>query len=269
MIEIFPSKKVLEYYPNAKLARFFLEAFLLYTRATLKIGPEKIAFLTSICSDDLNSVEIPTTGMIGPFVLGGLGGHPFVGKTGIGAFSHHLPNGGAALMFVGPHVGITQAGEVGKVLRPGQKNATNCCGAVAEGLMKLEAGLIEPKEPSRFALDDYQQETLEQMILCHKAEIEAAGRPGERGRFIRLSDLLYRDEMSAFRKLLEGTKFEAPAFIFGGIVINEDAPREAAISLQDVGVILGGKYEDLTDQFKHFAEPKFKELREGKRDAFH
>lgn len=268
MIDTFPSKQVLHHYPDARLATFYVEAFLAYTRRTLEIGPEKIAFLTSICSDDLNSVGIPKTGMIGPFVQGGLDGYPFVGRTGIGAFSHHLPDGGAAMMFVGPHVGITQAGQVGMVMRPGQAKATTCCGAAAEGLRKLEAGEIKPKEPREYVLDDFQQETLEQMILRHKAEIEAAGRPGEPDRFIRMSELLYRDEMTAFRGLLVGAHFGVPAFLFGGIVINEDAPREAAVSLEDVGLILNGKYQDLTDNFKEFAEPKFKELQEGKRNAF-
>jgi Limiting CO2-inducible proteins B/C beta carbonyic anhydrases len=42
----------------------------------------------------------------------------FVGKTGLDAFSDHVPDHGAALLFFGRHVGITDAGQVGRVIRP-------------------------------------------------------------------------------------------------------------------------------------------------------
>lgn len=53
------------------------------------------------------------------FNLGGLAGVPFVGKTGFGAFSHHVPVDGNILIVFGPHVGISPEGELGKTKRIG------------------------------------------------------------------------------------------------------------------------------------------------------
>ena len=38
--------------------------------------------------------------------MGGLGGLPFTGKTGWGAFSHHVAPGGNIITLFAPHVGI-------------------------------------------------------------------------------------------------------------------------------------------------------------------
>jgi hypothetical protein len=117
--------------------------------------------------------------MVGHFLQGGLDGYPFAGKTGLGAFSHHVPERGAAMMFFGPHVGITNAGEVGRVVRPGQSAPSDCCGAATAGLKKLEAGGITHKPHCDYARDDYQQEALEQFLLAHAREILDAGPQGD------------------------------------------------------------------------------------------
>ena len=45
--------------------------------------------------------------------MGGLGGIPFVGKSGYGAFASHAPENGHIFIGYGPHVGITEEGEIG------------------------------------------------------------------------------------------------------------------------------------------------------------
>eukprot|EP00042_Codosiga_hollandica_P041838 m.376635 g.376635 ORF g.376635 m.376635 type:complete len:158 (+) comp56190_c0_seq6:469-942(+) len=45
------------------------------------------------------------------FLMGGLAGIPFCGKTGFTAFSHHVPNNGNIFILFAPHVGITRVGE--------------------------------------------------------------------------------------------------------------------------------------------------------------
>jgi hypothetical protein len=180
MAGIRAASHVKPYYPEAIKASVFFKAFLWFAKATLGIEEERIAYLTSVCSDDLNSVELPDTDMVGPFILGGLDGYPFAGKTGVGAVSRHLPERGAALLFFGPHVGITDAGKVGMVVRPGQSEPSSCCGAGMAALKKLVAGGITYKPPCDYAVDDYQQETLEQLLLKNEKEIIGAG-PDEAG----------------------------------------------------------------------------------------
>jgi len=63
------------------------------------------------------------------FPLGGLAGLPFTGKTGWGAFSHHVPENGNIMVLYAPHVGISSDGKVGTVHRHGQEETTSACGA--------------------------------------------------------------------------------------------------------------------------------------------
>jgi hypothetical protein len=253
--------QVQNHYPDAVPAKVLMNFFLGFVKLMLGIDHDKIAFLSSICSDDLNSVESPQTGMIGPFILGGLDGYPFVGTTGVGAFAHHIPEKGAALLFYGPHVGITDAGEIGMVIRPGQTTPSACCGAAMAGLTKLRKGKIKPKKPSHFKIDDYQQETLEQILRKNKKEILGPDTKDKAGQVYRTTEVVYRATKKAFDKLLSGVDSEAPAFIFGGIVINQDDGGELSIALRSVTGAQGKKRQDFTGEFKKQAEKQFREVR--------
>ena len=48
---------------------------------------------SDVCSSDLTFFNV----LFGPFIMGGLGGIPFSGQTGMTAFAHHIPDGGSAL----------------------------------------------------------------------------------------------------------------------------------------------------------------------------
>lgn len=50
-------------------------------------------------------------------MLSGLAGLPFVGKTGWGAFSSHVPKNGNIVVLFAPHVGIDVNGVVGSIYR--------------------------------------------------------------------------------------------------------------------------------------------------------
>ncbi|MFO0915515.1 MAG: hypothetical protein U0795_21305 [Pirellulales bacterium] len=263
-----PSPWVLEHYPSAIRASALIESFLWFAREKLGIQSHQIASLCSICSDDLNSVELPNLEMVGPFMLGGLNGYPFVGKTGLGAFSHHVPVGGAAVLLCGPHVGITDAGQVGKVVRPGQSDPSPCCGAATAGLKKLLAGELRPKCPSEFDPDDYQQETLEQLILNHASEILGPSGSTEADRFKRLTEVIYRELRNTVAKLLHSMEFHVPAFVFGGIIINEDHGRISSIEMRDVHFIHNGEGSDIHQEFFDKSRSRFEALKSGQANVF-
>ena len=61
--------------------------------------------------------------------MGGLGGLPFVGKVGFGAYSHHVPKDGHLFILFAPHVGLSPDGLVGKYARAGQDHLDSACGA--------------------------------------------------------------------------------------------------------------------------------------------
>ena len=85
---------------------------------------------TSCCPDEINRDLDEQTLVIGrAFSMGGLAGFPFVGKTGFGAYMHHVPADGCMLIICASHVGIDATGKVGKVLRHGMKDESTACGA--------------------------------------------------------------------------------------------------------------------------------------------
>jgi hypothetical protein len=100
---------------------------------------------TSFCPDEINN-EPDCLGVVMQrhwgevFPMGGLGGAPFTGKTGFAAFSSHVADEGHILVAFGPHVGISEEGEVGKVLRRGQRCASAACGAVTGAYSACCAG---------------------------------------------------------------------------------------------------------------------------------
>ena len=89
-------------------------------------------FGASICSDEINTcgdknkclftfLKEEYGGGPGAFALGGLAGVPFVGKSGLSAYAHHVPDkDGKLLILYGPHVGICSDGNVGKIERVGR-----------------------------------------------------------------------------------------------------------------------------------------------------
>lgn len=98
----------------------------------------------SLCADEVNHAR----GELGDlmrrswgkvFNLGGIGGIPFVGKTGFGAFSAHVPDNGNLLILYGPHVGLSPTGEIGKLLRTGQHHLTRTC---PTAIAAYESGLF-------------------------------------------------------------------------------------------------------------------------------
>jgi hypothetical protein len=259
---------VRKYYPAAIKSSWFIRSFLWFVKAAFGKDEEQVALLLSVCSDDLNSAEQPETAMIGPFTLGGLDGYPFGGKTGIGAFSHHVPENGVALLYFGPHVGITNQEQVGAVVRPGQSKPSACCGAARQALEELEAGAIRPKKISEYEVDDFQQEFIRQVVLAHERRILGAGPKEDPRRFLTLTEVLYQTTRDAMHKLLASVTFEEPAFAFGGILINEDDGAESDTELRAVYRIENHQLTDLTSFYREKTAEQFQALEEGNLDAF-
>ena len=72
------------------------------------------------------------------FALGGLGGLPFAGKSGFGAYLHHVPDNGKLLVVFAPHVGIDEIGRVGSLQRDGQAKLSSACGAAVGAYKELQ-----------------------------------------------------------------------------------------------------------------------------------
>lgn len=102
--------------------------------------PEDLLLATSCCPDEINrDLDTELTHFGRAFCMGGLAGFPFVGKTGFGAFMHHVPNGGHMLIVCASHVGIDSEGNVGKLNRVGMEQDSSACGAAVAAYKFCEA----------------------------------------------------------------------------------------------------------------------------------
>ncbi|CAK0864150.1 unnamed protein product, partial [Prorocentrum cordatum] len=121
-------------FPKSLPAISVFERSRLFLTQNFGMTPDNTILGTSICPDEINNLEGGVASLAKKywgevFTLGGLGGVPSVGKTGWGAFSHHAPEDGSIFVVYGPHVGISDIGEVGKYNRKGQTGETSACGA--------------------------------------------------------------------------------------------------------------------------------------------
>lgn len=92
--------------------------------------------------------------------MGGLGGIPFIGEVGFGAFSAHVPKNGNLLILFAPHVGVSPNGIIGDYARSGQDHDDHACGAAIGALKKLKSSppnsddfIVNLKDPN---LHNYQ-----------------------------------------------------------------------------------------------------------------
>lgn len=156
------------YFPNAMDAKDTSIHYLGKMQIEHNIDISKVLMATSVCSDDIN---VPSTTffnvLFGPFIMGGLGGLPFAGQTGMTAFAHHIPDDGSAFIFYGPHIGITIDGDLGKMYRPRQEQTGNSCGALMLALDRFQDSGYRPVLND----DDYQQMKLEESLLPYREQI--------------------------------------------------------------------------------------------------
>jgi hypothetical protein len=88
-------------------------------------------------NDDLTLLFFKRWGEI--IKISGLGGLPFVGKSGCKTLVEHVPKDGNLIILFAPHVGIDNDGNVGTIKRNGQTKKTPACGAAIGSLAALQA----------------------------------------------------------------------------------------------------------------------------------
>src|SRR5690606_5300022 len=160
------------YYPKMKTGSEVTETYLDFLKNEYNSDLSKMLFATSLCCDDINVSTDFRRVLKRPFAMGGLGGLPYAGFTGMVAYAHHIPDGGEAFIFYGPHIGITDDGELGRMRRPGQRHLTNSCGALMLALERLRRpdDVYVPIDSEL----DYQQVLLERTVMPYKHRILTA-----------------------------------------------------------------------------------------------
>ncbi|PQB05714.1 hypothetical protein [Aureitalea marina] len=204
-------------YPNSMDAKDTSIHYLGKMQLEHKIDISKVLMATSVCSDDIN---VPSTTffnvLFGPFIMGGLGGIPFVGQTGMTAFAHHIPDNGSAFIFYGPHIGITLDGDLGKMYRPRQEETGNSCGALMLALSRLKEDDYQPILNE----DDYQQMKLEESLLPFREDILQSDNQEKA-----ITEATYEIIDKKIHEYLKTCKDEFPVdrvTLLGGVIINTD-----------------------------------------------
>ncbi|MEJ1240968.1 hypothetical protein WBG78_22670 [Chryseolinea sp. T2] len=197
------------------------------------ISPDQILWGQSTCVDDITNTKnkLIHPEIKGPFTFGGLGGLPFTGITGVSAFSHHVPEGGTALMLVGPHIGYKQDEGWGKILRHGQHHSSTCCGALYAALTKLKENALH--ESDSLSRDDYQEKIIERLAFRHKEEILTAKEP-----LVTLTRIVFHEaqqEMTKYAKAVHERHF-AYAVVVSGVIINTDFQYDDYLWIEQVAI---------------------------------
>ncbi len=204
-------------FPDAVPFNDYTDSLLFFLYTVHNIAEEKVLLGQSACTDDvINTKDFFTNHKVkGPFNLGGLAGLPFTGITGYNAFTHHVPDGGAALLFIGPHIGFSKKDGWGKIEREGQSESSACCGAIVAALEKLKRqGGIVKKVPGD---NDYQEEVIEQLALEHRDEILNSDKP-----LVTLTKLIYKEAERRIDNIsLKVSNFRYQILVVG-VIINTD-----------------------------------------------
>jgi DNA-dependent RNA polymerase auxiliary subunit epsilon len=247
---------LLDHYPNAKLGSEITETYLKHLQEEYKSDISKMLFATSLCSDDINVSTDFRKVLSRPFTMGGLGGLPYSGLTGMVAFAHHIPDGGDAFIFYGPHIGITDEGELGKMKRPGQKHLTNSCGALMLALERLQRD-EEVYVPINSELD-YQQITLERIVMPYKQRILEAENPKKE-----ITDVLYLEIHKRIKLLVKMAQKEFHCdriFLLGAVIINTSPEFTDAVDVRHFEIMEVDHSEATPSSISILKTPAFMDL---------
>ena len=185
---------------------------------------EKTLLATSTCPDEINCAKewapFFDDAPLPAFRLGGLAGLPFAGATGFGAYSHHVPDGGALFIFYGPHVGVNGDGtEIGKMQRKGQGHQSSSCGACVGALAWAKAN--QGADP--MVAGDYQMSEVKRCVQCYLPDLaqNAKARAGSsKAEMAALTEYLYKDIRKDLLAAIDTVKPDLPVFLLGGIQVN-------------------------------------------------
>ncbi|HKK25823.1 MAG TPA: hypothetical protein VJ941_09355, partial [Gracilimonas sp.] len=184
---------------------------------------------TSVCSDEVNQSLHQLDKYFrafGPFILGGISGIPFAGKTGFKAFASHIPDNGGAVVIYGPHIGITKDGELGKVNREGQDHTSSCCGSLVAGLTNVKSGNV-----LNVTHDDYQQGQVNKVIIENFDDIENSDND-----IIATTNVAFKQIKRELTDIISGSLESLdgkPLLMIGGVIINTDWDQEDLFEVRD------------------------------------
>jgi len=207
---------------------------------------ENTIYGESTCPDEINHMECSLGSYLQQdwgecFQMGGIGGCPYVGKTGYDALINHVPDDGNVVIMFGPHVGISPNGEVGKYSRVGQAKLSTACGAAIAAYNAGKAG-----DTSDQGDQDIQQSMLKRKLGKQAGEIAKSKVP-----MAELAKRAYNLVEEMIMEFAEPTDGFKHLVLIGGIQINMPEPhKEYFLPLKfAITSKAEGKWTDLLEKF--------------------
>lgn len=205
-------------FPGASPTHTYADSILNHISTRYGVTTDQILRGASTCVDDIIYTKNFQTHreIKGPFNLGGLGGLPFSGITGLSAFAHHIPDHGTMVLVIAPHIGYSKEKGWGYVLRPGQHESSTCCGALMGTLQKLEKGVLKLTEPNVL---DYQGIIINNLVLQHEKEITGHHNP-----IATLTKFIFKEAEKQIFDQVKSVEIEHINYIviMDGVLINTD-----------------------------------------------
>lgn len=194
--------------------------------------PTNTLFGSSLCSDEINDTAeslvgdfINKLGVEGVFNLGGLGGLPFVGISGMGAFTSHAPVDGKIFIVFGPHVGVANDGTVGKIERVGKSSVSGACGAGIGAYKAIMATDTAKEAKDMLGTKDFQEEYIIAQ-LSNRLDVLKGQEPSDEAiTYVtnKMYDLVWemlRSEINTFTSKSDFWGGVTEVTLLGGIVVN-------------------------------------------------
>ncbi len=226
-------KQIKKFFPNAETGHAVTESCMNTLTGEHKFDKGKTILATSVCSDEVNRSTTNFQDYLGvenPFSMGGLGGYPFTGLTGLGAFCGHIPDNGFAIIVYGPHIGFTKHGEPGYVNRIGQSHNSTCCGALKASVSAIEAGTAGQRDKDL----DYQQWKLEEALKENSDVISKGQDP-----IVKATEVMYQTIDRQIKRLMDAGSNQiknCTVALVGGIMINTDHELPDWFDLRELSV---------------------------------
>ena len=220
-------------YPNALLGKEMTRSCMNKLVDEYEFDTDRTILGTSVCSDEVvrSSTNFRDYLEYGnPFSLGGLAGYPFTGLTGFGAFAAHIPDEGFAIIEYGPHIGFTETGTIGAVIRKGRAQESTCCGAIKASMGDILDGNVGNRDSDL----DYQEWKIEEQLSKGSDKIKEHSVP-----IVEATNVLYDQIDTQIKKLLNASESafkNTTVALVGGIIINTDFGNPDWFDLREFSV---------------------------------
>jgi hypothetical protein len=218
-----------KYFPKARTWHEVTSEYVNKIPTEFHIPLQKLLFASCVCPDELNyrATNFDNT-FSQAFNLGGLGGIPYTGKTGMGAYASHVAADGASFIFFGPHVGIHSDGTIGIIHREHQYEPTYSCGALLSVLERMRKDI--PFDWSVNNFEDLQARVIEKLLHSQKEQIFNSEQY-----VLEAVKIIFTVSGCLLRQFVMENKGSFPCkhvFLLGGTIINTDFGLEDYVEIQ-------------------------------------